>query len=71
VKKNRPYNGQKCEDTKVVIRRCKVKKNRPYNGQKIKGHEGQTIIYKTLHIKLKIEQCDSHSNPEMTTGAPG
>ena len=40
-KTNRQYNGQK-------------KKDRQYNGQK-KKNKGQTTIYKTLHIKLKIE----------------
>ena len=34
-----------------VIRSCKSKE-RQYNGQRKKG---QTMIYKTLHIKLKIE----------------
>jgi hypothetical protein len=38
---------EEIEDTKWVIRICKSKKNR--------RHNGQTTIYKTLHIKLKIE----------------
>ena len=40
------------EDTKGVIRIRKSKKDKQHNGQKKKG---QTTIYKTLHIKLKIE----------------
>jgi hypothetical protein len=77
--KDRQYNGQKSEDTKGVIRRCKSK-DRQYNGQKTEGQtiqwpkdrqyngqksedakakrkktKGQTMIYKTLHRKLKIE----------------
>jgi len=40
------------DDTKWVIRIRKSKKDRQHNGQKKKG---QTTIYKTLHIKLKIE----------------
>jgi len=39
-------------DTKGAIRIRKSKKNRQHNGQKTKG---QTTIYKTLDIKLKIE----------------
>ena len=42
------------EDTKWVIRICKQKKERQHNDQK-KKNKGQTIIYKTLHRKLKIE----------------
>ena len=40
------------EDTKEVIRIRKTKKNIQHNGHKKKG---PTAIYKTLHIKLKIE----------------
>ena len=43
------------EDTKAVIRSYKLK-NRQYNDQKKKR---QTIIYKTLQRKLKIEQHES------------
>jgi hypothetical protein len=42
---------EKFEDTKEVIRSCKSK-DRQYSDQKKKG---QTMIYKTLHRKLKIE----------------
>ena len=31
--------------------------------------EGQTMIYKTLHIKIKIEQYEPHKN-RMETRAP-
>jgi hypothetical protein len=30
----------------------------------------QTMIYKTLHRKLKIEQRESHEEPRMISGAP-
>jgi hypothetical protein len=40
------------EDTKEVIKIHKPKKDRQHNGQKKKD---KTTIYKTLHIKLKIE----------------
>jgi hypothetical protein len=40
------------EDTTGVIRSCKSKKDRQYNGQKLKG---KSMIYKTLHSKLKIK----------------
>ena len=49
-------------DTKRVIRICKSKENRQHNGQKTdntmakrKMTKKQTKIYKTIHIKLKIE----------------
>ena len=45
-----------------------------YNGQMQKDRKTkyeEIIFDQTLLTKLKIEQCDSHSNPEMTTGAPG
>jgi hypothetical protein len=46
---------------KVVIRILKSKKNRQQNGHE-KKDKGQTTIYKTLHIKLKIEQHDPTKN---------
>jgi len=42
----------KVEDTKEVIR-IRKSKDRQHNGEK--RTEGQTTIYKTLHIKQKIE----------------
>ena len=47
---------EKIEDSKLVIRSRKSN-DRQYNGQKEKG---QTIIYQTLHRKLKNEQCKPH-----------
>ena len=41
------------EDIKEIIRRSKSKKDRQHNGQK-KRKNGQKMIYKTLHRKLKI-----------------
>ena len=37
----------------------RLKKERQYNGQK-KGTTRQTMIYKKLHRKLKIEQHEPH-----------
>jgi hypothetical protein len=45
------------EDTKGVIRICKLK-DRQYNGKK--RQKGQTITHKSLHRKLKIEQHEPH-----------
>jgi len=45
---------EKFEDTKGVIRIRKSKKDRQHNDQK-KRTKGQTTIYKTIHIKSKIE----------------
>jgi hypothetical protein len=47
------------EDTKGVIRIRKSKKDRQHNGQK-KKYKRQTTVYKTLHIKLKIEKHEPH-----------
>jgi hypothetical protein len=46
------------EDTKGVIRICKLK-NTQHNGQR-KNRKRQTIIYKKLCRKLKIEQHEHH-----------
>ena len=47
---------EELEDTTEVIRIRISKKNRQHNGQKKKYKtKGQTTIYKTLHIKLKIK----------------
>jgi hypothetical protein len=35
-------------------------KDTQYNGQQKKEKKGQTMIYKPLHIKLKIEQHEHH-----------
>ena len=47
------------EDTKGVIKSLKYKDSH-YNDQK-KTTTGQTMVYKTLHRKLKFEQHESHS----------
>ena len=74
LKKERQYNGQKkgttnndlqntTQKTKDRATRTplshRLKKERQYNGQK-KGTTRQTMIYKTLHRKLKIEQHEPH-----------
>ena len=43
------------EYTKGVIKIRILKKNTQHNGQTKKSTKRQTTIYKTLHIKLKIE----------------
>ena len=35
-------------------------KDTQYNGQQKKEKEGQAMIYKPLHIQLKIEQHEHH-----------
>jgi vacuolar-type H+-ATPase subunit C/Vma6 len=45
----------KFEDTKGVIRSRRSNKDRQHNDQR-KRRKGQTMIYKTLHRKLKIGQ---------------
>jgi len=37
---------------------------------KVKNTKGQTMIYQTLHIRLKIEQCEPYKKTEMNSGAP-
>ena len=72
LKKERQYNGQKKKDNHLqnTTQKTKdratqtplshrLKKERQYNGQK-KGTKRQTMIYKTLHRKLKIEQHEPH-----------
>ena len=51
---------EKFEHTKEVIGHCKSKVQQ-YNGQK-KKNKGHTMIYKSLHRNLKIEQHYSHKN---------
>ena len=50
-------------DTKGVIKSRESRKDRQHNGQK-KSMKGQTMIYKTLHRKLKIKQHE----PPLKTG---
>ena len=42
------------EDTKGVIRICKLKKGRQHNGQK-KNYKKKNNDLENIHIKLKIE----------------
>ena len=50
---------------RVLIKIRKWKKNRQYNGQKKRTNE-QTMIYKTLHRKVKIEQRKPHKKQGWT-----
>jgi hypothetical protein len=52
--KDRQHNGQKTDNTMAKRQTTQWPKDRQHNGQKKKDKE-QTEIYKTLHIKLKIE----------------
>jgi len=49
---------EKFEDTKGVIRSCKLK-DRQHNDQTKTKIKRQTTIYKILHRKIKIEQHES------------
>jgi hypothetical protein len=58
--------GEKRTDKTMAKRRtdntmAKRQKDRQHNGHE-KKDKGQTTIYKTLHIKLKIEQHDPTKN---------
>jgi hypothetical protein len=65
-KKDMQYNSKKKKDMQYNSQK---KKDIQYNSQKKKG-KGQTIMYKTLHTKQKIEQhelyiktiCDSKTH---------
>jgi hypothetical protein len=48
--KDKQYNGQKTRTANIMAKR---QKDSQYNGQKT---EGQPIIYKTLHRKVKTEK---------------
>jgi hypothetical protein len=50
---------KKFENTKGVIRSRKLKKDRQFNGN-IKKDKGQTMVYKSLHIQLKVEKHEHH-----------
>ena len=58
--RDKQYNDQKLEDTIGVITNCKSK-DRQYNDQK--KNKGQTLIYKILDRKVKIELHESHKKP--------
>jgi len=46
------------EDSKTVIRSCKLKADNTI----VKRQKDNTMMYKTLHRKLKIEQHKRHKN---------
>ena len=52
------YNTRVFEDTKGIFR-TPDSKDRQYNDQR-KKTKGQTMIYKAIHRKLKIEQHEPH-----------
>jgi hypothetical protein len=54
--------------TKGVNRSLKSKKKRKYNDQR-KMRKGQTMIYKTLHRKLEIEQHEPYLKATVNPGA--
>ena len=49
---NNSLSYEKFEDVKIVFRSCRSKNDRQYSGQKTNN------VYKTLHIKLKIEHIE-------------
>ena len=60
----------KVYDTRRIIRRRYWKKDGQYNVKKEKRTIRSTMIYKTLHRKLKIEQHEPHRKPWVNGGAP-
>jgi hypothetical protein len=70
--KDRQYNGQKTDNTMAKRQTTQWPKDRQYNGQKTDNtmakrqttqwpkEKGQTLIYKTLHRKQKIDQHEPH-----------
>ena len=50
---------EKCEDTKGATRSC-TPKDRQYNTAKRKMTKRQTMIYRAIHRKLKVEQRKPH-----------
>jgi hypothetical protein len=53
----------------MLIRQSKSKKERQYNSQTGQNNR-QTMIYKALHRKLKIEQHEPHNKAGVNSGAP-
>ena len=51
-----------------VIRTSKTKRDRQYNGETEKR---QTMMDKTLHRKLKMEQHKPNKTPGVISGVPG
>ena len=62
---HRQVDQEEFEDTEGVIRIHKSK-DRQHNDKK-KGTEGQTMINKALHIKLKIQQGITHKTKDQVT----
>jgi hypothetical protein len=65
--KDKQYNDQMTDNTMAKRQTIQWPKNRQYNGQKTdntmakrKSTKGQTMIYKALHSKQKIEQQEPH-----------
>ena len=52
------------DDAKAVIRNRKSKEDIQYNET---GQKGRTMIYRTIHRKLMIEQHEHHQKPEMNS----
>ena len=59
-------NEEEFEETKGVIRIRKSTKDCQHNGKK----KEQTMIYETLHIKIKIEKYKRHLKQGVKSGAP-
>jgi hypothetical protein len=57
------------EDTKEVIRIRIIKKKRQNTGQK-KKYKRTNNDLQNAHLKLKIEQQESHLKPGVNSGAP-
>ena len=57
-----PALHEKFEDIKGVIRSRKIKERQTIQWSK---ETGQTMICKTLHIILKIEQCEPNKETEV------
>jgi len=57
--KDKFWIREKFENAKGVIWSCKWKKDRQYNCQN-KRTKRQTMIYKSLHRKLRFEQHEPH-----------
>jgi len=60
---------EKFEDTNGVIRSCKMK-DRQHNDQKKTKIKGQTMIYKILHRKIKIEQHEPQQQSAVNSCTP-
>jgi hypothetical protein len=66
------YCKKEFKDIRRGIIICKLKMDWQHNGlkKKDKTTKGQTTIYKTLHIKPKIEQRKSNQKLGANPGAP-